>query len=63
MSEPKQGNGVGWLLFTQGLLVVLIYIGLSIYPRSRSIALALSLFIVIGMLYSGWRGIKSIWGK
>jgi hypothetical protein len=63
MSEPKQASGVGWLLLTQGLLGVLIYVALSIYPRSRSIAMALGLFIVIGMFYSGWRGIKTIWGK
>ena len=63
MSEPKSDMGSRWLLWTQGLLAVLIYVALSIYPRSRSIALALAFFIVIGIVYTGWQGMKDIWKK
>jgi hypothetical protein len=64
MSEQKQGTeGVKWLLFTQALLVVLIYVAVAIYPNAKDAGLSLGFLILIGMIYSGWRGMRSLWKK
>ncbi len=61
MNETKGGIGAGWLLMTQLLLGVIIYLAIAVYPSSPTGALVLIFFICVGMLYCAWRGLKGIW--
>ncbi len=63
MSDTKNSIGAGWLLMTQALLGVVIYLALAVYPTSHSVGLVLIFFTCVGMLYCAWRGLKGIWNK
>ena len=63
MEETTQKNGALWFLGAQGLFLVMIFVALTVYPGSPTIAVTLIGIIVAGMIYCGWRGFTALWKK
>ncbi|HLG22061.1 MAG TPA: hypothetical protein VI382_04540 [Candidatus Manganitrophaceae bacterium] len=62
-SKPasKRGKGGGSLLVAQFLLGLLIYVALTLYPIRPKISLVVIYFLVLGILYFSWKGLKGLW--
>lgn len=61
MSDSKKGKWAGDLLIAQLLLGVLIYVVVTLYPTHPKTALVAIYFLLLGILYFSWKGLKKLW--
>ncbi|MFQ5542985.1 MAG: hypothetical protein ACE5FY_01385 [Nitrospiria bacterium] len=63
IKDIKEGKGFIDLLIGQFLLAVLLYVAVAFYEKSREATMVVSFFLIIGVLYYSFRGMKSLWYK
>lgn len=56
-------KGMSDLLIGQFLLAVLLYFSVAFYESSRNMTLGVSFFLLVGVLYFSWKGMRVLWVK
>lgn len=61
MSDSKKGKGAWNILIAQLLLGILIYVVFAVYPTQPKPALVAIYFLLLGILYFSWKGLRGLW--
>lgn len=59
----KEGRGFIDLLIGQFLLAVLLYVAVAFYETSREATMGVAFFLMLGVLYFSYKGMRSLWVK
>lgn len=63
LEKIGRAKGMTDLLISQFFLAVLLYFSVAFYESSRDMTLVVSFFLLVGMLYFGWKGMRALWLK
>lgn len=63
LEKRGRAKGMSDLLISQFLLAVLLYFSVAFYESSRNVTLVVSFFLLLGVLYFAWKGMRVLWFK